>query len=55
MNRLLMFIGITAGGYVGWWAGEYLGMGLMMTFVVSTLGSVVGIFGVWWFMKNYLD
>ena len=24
VNRLLMFIGMTVGGYIGWWAGEYL-------------------------------
>ena len=23
MNRLLIFIGMTVGGYVGWWAGDY--------------------------------
>ena len=55
MNRLLMFVGMTVGGYIGWWAGDYLGLGLMTTFLLSSLGSVVGIVGVWWFRKEYLD
>ncbi len=55
MNRLLNFIGLTVGGCVGGWAGDCLGLGLMTTFLVSGLGSVVGICGVWWFMRDYLD
>ncbi len=55
MNRLLMFIGITVGGYVGWWGGGCLGFGLMGTFVVSSLGSAVGIYVVWRIMRDYLD
>ena len=55
MNRLLMFIGVTVGGYVGWWGGECLGFGLMGTFLVSSLGSAVGIYLVWRFMRDYLD
>ena len=44
MNRLLIFIGMTIGGYIGWWAGERMGMGLMTTFVLSSLGSAVGVY-----------
>jgi hypothetical protein len=55
MNRLLNFIGMTVGGCVGGWAGNYFGLGLMTTFLISGLGSVVGICGVWWFMRDYLD
>ncbi len=55
MNRLLMFLGITVGGCVGGWAGDCLGFGLMATFLFSSLGSVVGIVGVWWFMTKYLE
>lgn len=54
MNRLLMFLGMTIGGYVGWWAGDYLDMGLMATFLVSSLGSMAGIYVVWRFMGDYL-
>jgi hypothetical protein len=55
MNRLLMFIGMTIGGYVGWWAGDYLGFGLMGTFLVSSLGSAVGIFVAWKVLTDYLS
>ena len=54
MNRLLMFIGVTVGGCAGGWAGDCLGLGLMTTFLVSSLGSLAGIVGVWWFMRDYL-
>ena len=55
MNRLLMFLGMTMGGYVGWWAGDYIGFGLMGTFLVSSLGSMAGIYVVWRFMGDYLS
>ena len=47
MNRLLMFVAMTVGGYLGWWAGDCLGFRLMGAFVVSSLGSLVGIYLVW--------
>jgi hypothetical protein len=48
-----MFLGMTAGGYVGWWVGDYFDLGLMTTFLVSSLGSAVGIFVVWRIMRDY--
>ena len=29
MSRLLTFVGMTVGGYVGWWGGEYFGCELL--------------------------
>ena len=55
MNRLVMFVGMTIGGYLGWWAGEAMGFGLMGTFLVSTLGSLAGIYLAWRVLVNYLD
>lgn len=55
MYRLLIFVGMTVGGYVGWWAGEYLGFGLMTTFAVSSLGSIVGVYLGWRVARDYLD
>ncbi len=55
MNRLLMFVGMTAGGYAGWWMGDYFGFGLMGDFLLSSVGSIVGIFAVWRLMTEYLD
>ena len=55
MNRLLTFIGVTVGGYIGWWAGDYVGLGLMGTFLVSSVGSMVGIYVAWRIMRDYLS
>ena len=55
MNRLLMFVGMTLGGYIGWWAGDLMGFGLMATFLVSSLGSFVGIYAAWRVLRDYLS
>ena len=55
MSRLLMFIGMTLGGYVGWFAGEYMGLGLMATLLVSSLGSAAGVYVAWRIMRDYLE
>ena len=54
MGRLLIFIGMVLGGYIGWWAGEYIGLGLMTTFLVSSLGSAAGVYVAWRIMRDYL-
>jgi hypothetical protein len=53
MNRLLMFVGMTLGGYLGWWAGDYIGLGLMGTFLVSSLGGIAGVCLAWRIMRDY--
>jgi hypothetical protein len=55
MNRLLMFVGMTVGGYIGWWAGDYLGFGLMTTFLISSVGSMVGIYAAWRLVREFLN
>jgi hypothetical protein len=55
MLRLLIFIGMIIGGYVGWWAGEAVGLQFMGEFLVSSLGSVAGIYLAWRFGQNDLD
>ena len=55
MYRLLIFIGMILGGYVGWWAGEYVGLGFMGAFLVSSVGSAVGVYLVWKLERYYLD
>ena len=54
MNRLLMFLGMTLGGYVGWWAGEYIGFGIIGTFLVSSLGSIAGVYLAWRIIERLL-
>ncbi len=55
VNRLLMFVGMSLGGYVGWGVGDYLGFGLMGSFLVSSLGSLVGVYVAWRVLVDYLD
>ncbi len=55
MYRLLIFVGMTLGGYVGWWAGDSVGLGFMGAFFVSTLGSIAGVYLVWRIERYFLD
>ena len=50
--KLLIFVGINLGGYVGWELGERLGM--MSAFLLSGAGSVLGVFAGWWTARRYL-
>ncbi len=55
MNRLLICVGMTAGGYIGWWAGDAIGLGLMGAFLVSTIGSMAGVYVAWKVLTNYFE
>jgi hypothetical protein len=54
VTRLLMFIGMTVGGYFGWWVGDYIGLGMMGSLVLSTIGSAVGVYAAWKVLTRYL-
>lgn len=47
MNRLLVLAGTTLGGYLGWAAGDAAGLGLLGCFLISGLGSVLGVYAGW--------
>jgi len=51
MKKFLIFAGMTVGGWVGWWLGER--WGIMTAFIVSTLGSLVGVILAWKIGRNY--
>jgi len=55
MIRSLMFIGMTVGGYLGWWAGDCLGLGIMGDFLLSSLGSLAGVLAAWRITTDYLE
>ena len=55
MTRLLMFVGMTLGGAIGWWVGDAIGFGLMGTFLVSMLGSLAGVYVAWKVLITYLS
>ena len=45
MKKLLIWIGISVGGWLGWWLGAKLGMG--WAFSLSAAGSIAGVFVGW--------
>jgi len=51
MNRLLIFIGITVGGTIGWWAGSHVG--ILTAFFLSGLGSMIGVYTGWKINRTY--
>jgi len=55
VTRLLIFIGMLVGGYLGWWVGDYLDLGLMGVFLVSSLGSATGVCLGWKVGQDYFD
>lgn len=55
MTRLLIFIGILVGGYLGCWVSDYFGFGLSVTFLLGSLGSAVGVFLGWKLGRDYFD
>lgn len=55
MSRKLIYLGMIVGGWVGWWAGGAIGLGLMGTFLVSTLGSFAGVYLAWRMTQDLLD
>jgi hypothetical protein len=50
-----MFLGMTIGGYVGWWAGEAMGLELMGALAISTIGSLAGVYVAWKLLTDYLS
>jgi len=52
MPKLVFFIGATAGGLLGWYAAERFGF--MTAFIVSMVGTGVGIYVARRWASNYL-
>ena len=53
MNRLCIFIGMIVFGWIGWWIGARFG--LVTGFIVSSLGSIVGVYVGWRINRDYLS
>lgn len=53
MSRILIFVGMTVGGAVGWWLGDF--MGLMGAVLLSAVGSGVGVWAVRWLEREVLS
>ncbi len=50
--KLCIFIGINVGGYAGWLLGEQIG--LLTAFLVSGVGSILGVYAGWKVAREYL-
>ncbi len=47
MNKLCIFVGTTIVGYAGWFLGEALGFEFFGSFLLSGLGSILGVWAGW--------
>ena len=53
MTKLLVFLGATIGGSVGWWLGAFAGM--FTAFVVSMVGTGIGMYAARRFAAERLE
>jgi hypothetical protein len=51
MQKLLLFLGTTLGGWLGYWLGDALGV--MTAYWLSGLGSLLGIYVGWKLNHEY--
>ena len=50
--KFFIFIGTNIGASLGWAAGEHYG--LMTAFIVSGVGSALGVYAGWWAARRWL-
>lgn len=53
MMKLCIFAGTTVGSYAFWYLGEVLGLGFGWSFLLSGVGSVVGVYAGWKVARHY--
>lgn len=53
MQKLAIILGATIGGAIGWWLGALVGT--MTAFIVSMVGTGIGIYAVRRWLAVYLD
>ena len=51
MNKAINFLGMTIGGYVGWYIG--LPVSVFTAFMLSMVGTGLGLWGAMWAVKRY--
>lgn len=52
MTRLLNFLGMTIGGYIGWYLGQPISF--FTAFMFSMVGTGLGLWGAIWVARRYL-
>ena len=53
MNKLLIMIGLTLFSWLGWWAGAPFGF--FTGFLLSGVGSLIGVYVGWRINRDYFD
>jgi hypothetical protein len=53
MEKICIFAGTLVGGYAFWYLGDALGFSFMASFVLSGVGSVVGVYAGWKLAQHY--
>jgi hypothetical protein len=53
MTKLFIWIGVIVGGWIGWWLGTKLGFEFFGNFMISSLGSIAGVFIGWKIAQEY--
>ena len=53
MMKLCILVGTTVGGFVFGYAGDVLGMSFMWSFILSGVGSVLGVYAGWKIALRY--
>jgi len=53
MVKLCIFVGTTVGGLVFGYAGDALGFSFLWSFILSGIGSVVGVYAGWKIAQRY--
>ena len=53
MSKFCIFVGMTVMGWAGWWLGEKIGF--MTAFLLSGVGSMVGVYLGWRLCRDYLE
>jgi hypothetical protein len=53
VNKLCIFVGMTVMGYVGWFAGDAVGLEFFGSFITSGIFSMVGVWLGWKIAQRY--
>lgn len=53
MNKLCIFVGMTVFSLIGWWLGEQVSF--TMAFVLSSVGSLLGVYIGWRINRDYFE
>jgi predicted branched-subunit amino acid permease len=53
MVKLCIFVGTSVGGLVFGYAGDALGFSFLWSFILSGIGSVVGVYAGWKIAQRY--